>query len=134
MIHQYGSKSSTAIFRKNILEQVDVKINGDIHNTVLGTKVTMLRNIKQLASLKFVFTGWNLIKECAYNTSAYPRPSIFKYPYCFDQYTTWEINDAMASVGDYHKYKIDKKLRWDDKESCIRISRCPICVFGCQKR
>jgi hypothetical protein len=81
-----------------------------------------------MATFTYVFAGWNLIKKCAYNTSAYPRPSIFGYPHCFDQFTTLEINNAMASVGDYHKYSIDKKLRWGDQESATLI-RCPYCVF-----
>jgi hypothetical protein len=83
-----------------------------------------------MATFTYVFAGWNLINKCAYNTSAYPRPSIFKYPHCFDQFTTLEINNAMASVGKYYKYTIDKKFRWDDQESGTIINKRPLlCMY-----
>jgi hypothetical protein len=58
--------------------------------------------------------------KCAYNTSDYPRPSIFKQPqFCFNQTATPEIVKAMSSLGPYHKYRLERALQWDKDSGII---------------
>jgi hypothetical protein len=67
---------------------------------------------------KLFFSAWNAIFQCAYNTSEYPRPSIYEDPLCYNKSATEDMIKAMASLGPYHKYSLENKLQWKAKETC----------------
>ena len=70
--------------------------------------------------------AWDDILQCAYNTTKFPRPSIFSPTYnnyandynlndnssastpCFDLHATYEVKESLASIGDYHIFLIDR--------------------------
>ena len=69
--------------------------------------------------------AWDDILQCAYNTTKFPRPSIFSPTYtnnygndydynssastpCFDLHATNEVKESLASIGDYHIFLIDR--------------------------
>ena len=59
--------------------------------------------------------------KCAYNSARYPRTSIFESDNgsrpCYEKHATAAVKEAVQSLGKYHKYMIEKKLRWGDEES-----------------
>jgi hypothetical protein len=58
---------------------------------------------------------------CAYNTSEYPRPSIYNQPFCYNNKATQNIVRAMSSLGPYHKQRLESTLQWDAEETyCSR--------------
>ena len=64
------------------------------------------------------------IADCAYNTTQYPRPSIFdegghNSSNCFDTYATQEVRSAILWAGDYHKFVLDRTLTHQKIEVCI---------------
>jgi hypothetical protein len=74
-------------------------------------------------------TAWKSIQQCAYNTTSYPRPSIFSKPSCFDQIATKEIKKSVKILGKYHKFMLEKKFSWGPEETyCTNISK------KCKKR
>ena len=61
--------------------------------------------------------SWEQIAECAYNTTLYPRPSIFDNSTgCFDTYATHEVREAILWAGDYHKYVLDKAFTHQERK------------------
>ena len=71
--------------------------------------------------------SWEQIADCAYNTSQYPRPSIFglgadNSSSCFDTYATQEVRNAILWAGDYHKFVLDRTFTHQKKEVCIPSS------------
>ena len=68
--------------------------------------------------------SWVEIADCAYNTTQYPRPSIFdegkdNSSSCFDTYATQEVRNAILWAGDYHKFVLDRTFTHQKKEVCM---------------
>ena len=73
-----------------------------------------------------MLAAWEDIVQCAYNTTDFPRPSIFgltssrdymsnnielSSTACFDRHATDEVKESLALIGDYHMFLIDRTFR-----------------------
>ena len=70
--------------------------------------------------------SWQEIADCAYNTTQYPRPSIFEggkdnASSCFDTHATQEVRNAILWAGDYHKFVLDRTFTHQEIEVCFLI-------------
>jgi hypothetical protein len=74
-------------------------------------------------------SGWISIINCAYNTSEYPRPSIYKAPNCYNLHKTDAIDNAMSFLGQYHKFRLEYTLMWDLQETV-----CPKYTCNCHSK
>jgi hypothetical protein len=101
-----------------------------------GAQICFMYELRYYLAARTFITAWNTLFECAYNTSKYPRPSIFgEEPFCYRNDTiTTEMDIAVSSLGNFHRYRLEYALKWDPEEYITYTCFCYSKVVGITPR